>query len=138
MNGSRKVTFIECKGYNPYAEVLHKDVKRWIHEQVPVFFKHALIHYPQIPIYVEFWTTGKLGKDSIDLLNDFKEKNKGDRRYEVVIREAHDVKDYINKTRNKSLVRVFGKHFIDYYRKEPLDAVSPPIRLASSDNVPIK
>lgn len=138
INGSRKVTFIECKGYNPYAEVLHKDVKRWIHEQIPVFFKHALTYYPQTPIYLEFWTTGKLGKDSMDLLNDFKEKNKFDTRYEVVILEAHDVKDFINKTRNKSLTRVFGKHFIDYHRKEPLDASTPPIRLASSDNVPTK
>lgn len=74
----------------------------------------------------------------MDLINDFKEKNKFDTRYEVVIREAHDVKDFINKTRNKSLTRVFGKHFIDYHRKEPLDASTPPIRLASSDNVPTK
>lgn len=135
-NGYKKVTFIECKGYNPYAEVLHKDVKHWIHEQVPVFFKHALIHYPNTAIHVEFWTTGKLGKDSMDLLNDFKEKNKNDQRYEVVFRQAHDVKDFIDGTRNKSLVRVFGKHFIDYYRKDPLGAVTPPKRLASSDNVP--
>ncbi|MDM2942686.1 hypothetical protein OGY01_09570 [Citrobacter sp. Cm038] len=129
--GHKRIRFIECKGYRPYSEVLHKDVLHWITRQVPVFHKYACSIDPKIDIQVEFWTTGKLSEESLNSLKVFKDNNSLRRRYEIIIKDAHEVREYITLTRDSALIRVFEKHFIDTFKKEPLASKKSPWRFAS-------
>lgn len=118
--GHKRIRFIECKGYRPYSEVLHKDVLHWINRQVPVFHKYACSIDPKIDIQVEFWTTGKLSEESLNSLKNFKDNNSLRSRYKIIIKDAYDVHECITLTRDPALIRVFEKHFIDTFKKEPL------------------
>ncbi|HFK1203773.1 TPA: hypothetical protein ACG04Z_003826 [Klebsiella aerogenes] len=134
--GKRRVTFIECKGYKPYSEVLHKDVIHWMHDQVPVFYKHAIREFPGLPVKMEFWTTGKLSMESKQVLDKFIQNNQIRKRYEVEVCEADKVLEIFRETRDESLIRVFERHFLDPMKKKEYRH-SRPRKLAtglSTDN----
>lgn len=116
--GHQALRFIECKGYKPYSVVRQKDVKHWIADQVPVFFDFAKRDKPEAAVHVEFWTTGKLGEDSLASLKKFTENNATRKRYEIHVLEAHDVKKRFHDTKNKSLIDVYETHFADAFYKE--------------------
>src|SRR5690606_25229041 len=65
------VTFIECKGHNPYGQTPHSEVKRWLQHNVPVLFKVRNEHqdWQNNPVPFEFWTTAPLTQESPDLLD---------------------------------------------------------------------
>ncbi|MEQ9830960.1 hypothetical protein [Pectobacterium versatile] len=117
-HGQRSVTFIECKGYKPYSEVLHKDVIHWMHDQVSVFYKHAIREYPGLQVKVELWTTGKLSFESKKAIDKFIQNNEIRNRYEIKIREADNVHDKFLETCDKSLIKVFERHFLDPIEKK--------------------
>jgi len=130
--GYQEVRFIECKGYKPYSEVRHADVKHWIADQVPVFFDYARKDKPEAEIHVEFWTTGKLGEESQHSFNRFRENNAVRKRYTIHVLEAHDVRKRFHATKNKSLIKVYEDHFAEpFYKENTTDNVRKSYRLAS-------
>lgn len=131
LKGHSEVTFIECKGYKPYSVVKHEVIKHWISHQIPVFRKYANRQYPNTAINVELWTTGKLCKETQDMLGRFLASIDINKKYNVNILEAHQVRERIRATRNTSLIRVFEKHFIDTPMKVSGRRTAPvPVKLA--------
>ncbi len=127
----QEVKYIECKGYKPYSIVLHKDIRHWISEQIPVFYDEAKNNYPNTSIHVELWTTGKLSDESQALLQKAIDDNKVRNRYVITILQAHDVKNKFHATKNKALIECFEKHFIsNYYPPEEKQYIPTSYRLA--------
>jgi len=114
----KEVRFIECKGYKPYSEVKHADVKNWIEKQVPIFFTQGKNDEPNAEIIIELWTTGKFSNESSDALVQFKKNNEIRKRYEIRVLEAHEVRQQFMNTKNKSLIDVYNKHFLNNFYEE--------------------
>lgn len=127
----REVRFIECKGYKPYAEVKHDDIKNWVGKQIPVFLKQAKNDAPNAEIIIELWTTGKFSRESSDAINQYRENNDKRKRCEFRVLEAHEVRQKFLETKNKNLINVFNKHFAEnFYEEKEKNRVYKSYRLA--------
>jgi len=127
----REVRYIECKGYKPYSEVRHEDIRHWIGHQIPVFRDQARSDYPDARVIVELWTTGKLSAESRGALDQVIKDNEIRRRCEIRVLEAHDVRQQFLDSRNKYLIAVFEKHFAKtYFAKTSRPEVYEAYRLA--------
>lgn len=62
-----RVLMIECKDYNPYAQIPDALFKRWLQHNVPVCYRAACAHpdWLNLPPHFEFWATGSLSKESL-------------------------------------------------------------------------
>ena len=135
IKGRSEITFIECKGYKPYSVVKHEVIKHWIGHQIPVFRKFAKRDYPNADINVELWTTGKFSDETREMLDKYIDSADINKKYNVRILEAHNVRQIIRATRNDSLIRVFEKHFIDSKMKVSRHRTAPePTKLAGRDD----
>ncbi|EAA6245574.1 hypothetical protein XX58_000750 [Salmonella enterica subsp. salamae] len=111
-NGYKEIKFIECKGYSPYSQIPDDIVTRWLHHQVPTFFKWVRENISQdIDIICELWTTGKLSQESIAALDSLSKKI-SPKKYTIKYREAHDVIMKFKETKDKSLLNTFEEHFV--------------------------
>ncbi|UIL55116.1 hypothetical protein LZU96_23450 (plasmid) [Pantoea agglomerans] len=127
----KEIRFIECKGYKPYSEVKHEDVKNWVSKQIPVFRDQGKVDYPNAEIIVEIWTTGKFSEESSLLLEKCIQDNNIRKRCEIRVLEAHEVRQEFYKTKNKNLINVYEKHFANtYYEEKEKDYFRRPSRLA--------
>ncbi|MGP2738786.1 hypothetical protein ACTVL4_12240 [Serratia nevei] len=130
-----EITFIECKGYKPYSVIKHEVIKHWIGHQIPVFRKFARRDYPNTDVNVELWTTGKFSEETRDMLDKYINSVDINKKYNVRVMEAHNVRQIIRATRNDSLIRVFEKHFIDSKMKVSRQRTAPePTKLAGRDD----
>lgn len=118
------VVFIECKGHDPYGQTPHSEVKRWLHHNVPFFFKIRNEHldWRNIPVRFEFWTTAPLTQESIDLLEKAKNEIKPT-RYTIAWRVGPEILTLCQQTNDKGLINAYQKHFMKFQAKA---APSPP------------
>lgn len=111
-NGYKEIKFIECKGYSPYSQVPDDIVDRWLQHQVPTFHRSVRESVNQdITIICELWTTGKLSAESILKVNSASE-NINPKKYQIKIRDAHDVILQFKETKDKTLYNTFDEHFV--------------------------
>ena len=131
----KEVRFIECKGYKPYSEVKHADVKNWIEKQMPVFLSQGKSDEPNGDIIIELWTTGKFSIESSDALALCKKNNDIRKRCEIRILEAHDVQQEFISTKNKNLINVYLKHFSNnFYEEKDKSYTRKSYKLAGGPN----
>lgn len=131
----REIRFIECKGYKPYSEVIHDDIKNWVGKQIPVFIAQGKNDAPNAEIIVELWTTGKLSSESSSAIDQYKKNNDIRKRCEIRVLEAHQVRQKFIETKNKSLIDVFNKHFAEnFYAEKDKTYVYSSYRLAGGPN----
>lgn len=131
----KEVRFIECKGYKPYSEVKHADVKNWLEKQIPVFFSQGKNDDPNAEIIIELWTTGKFSSESKDALSQYKESHDIRKRFELRILDAHDVRQQFMNTKNKNLIDVYNKHFAsNFYEEKEKNYVHPSYKLAGGSS----
>lgn len=106
------VIFIECKGYNPHAEVPDKHVDRWLNHKVPVFYKCILNHpdWKNLKKCFHFWTTGSLSAAALDKIERAK-KEINPARYTIALRLGPQILKICESTKETGLVDAFRKHF---------------------------
>lgn len=114
----RQIRFIECKGYKPYNEVKHDDIKNWVGKQIPVFIAQGKSDAPNAEIIIELWTTGKFSPESTHAIDQYKKNNDIRKRCELRVLEAHEVRQKFLDTKNKSLINVYNKHFAENFFEE--------------------
>ena len=106
------VLFIECKGYNPHAEVPDTHVERWLNHKVPVFYKCILDHpdWKNLKKSFHFWTTGSLSAAALAKIERAK-KEINPARYTINLRLGPEILKICESTRERGLVDAFRKHF---------------------------
>lgn len=125
------VTFIECKGHDPYGETPHSEVKRWLQHNVPIFFKvrNEDQNWQNIPVHFEFWTTAPLTQESLDLLKKAKGQIKA-ARYTISWRVGPEILTLCQQTRDDGLINAYRKHFMKFNAKAAAvaSAIWPELR----------
>ena len=106
------VIFIECKGYNPHAEVPDAHVDRWLNHNVPIFYKCILAHpdWKKLKKKFHFWTTGSLSATALDKIEHAK-KEINPERYTIDLRLGPQILKICESTKETGLVDAFRKHF---------------------------
>ncbi|MDY0415972.1 MAG: hypothetical protein RBQ83_13805 [Pseudomonas sp.] len=112
------VTFIECKGHDPYGQTPHSEVKRWLQHNVPIFFRIRNEHqdWKNIPAHFEFWTTAPLTQESLDLLERAKSEIKAT-RYTISWRVGPEILTLCQRTNDDGLINAYRKHFMKFNAK---------------------
>lgn len=107
------VTFVECKGYSPYATIPDALVKKWLQKSVPIFYKAARAHpdWKGLNIKFEFWSTGQLSPEAEAMLTKATATIKRS-RYEVRLLRADDILINFKSPKNRSLAVAFRNHFM--------------------------
>ena len=125
------ITFIECKGHDPYGQTPHSEVKRWLQHNVPVFFKVRNEHqdWQNIPVHFEFWTTAPLTQESLDLLERAKSEIKAT-RYTISWRVGREILTLCQRTNDDGLINAYRKHFMRFNARPaaPATAILPEQR----------
>jgi len=106
------VTFIECKGYNPYAEVPHNLVEQWLQKRVPRIYYAARNHpdWKNLTIRFALWSTGTLSAESLEIITKAKASIKP-ARYSIDVLLGEDVLKLCKGAKDASLLVTFKKHF---------------------------
>lgn len=112
------VSFIECKGHDPYGQTPHSEVKRWLQHNVPIFFKIRNEHrdWQNIPVHFEFWTTAPLTQESLDLLEKAKSEIRP-ARYTISWRVGPEILTLCQNTNDDGLITAYRKHFMKFNAK---------------------
>ena len=115
-NAYKSVTFIECKGYNPDAEIPDKHMTKWLRNSIPIIFKKAnnLSEWRNLEINFEFWSTGLLSKDALTMFDSYNNKINPN-RYNIKLYQGSDILSICGTTNDKGLINAFNKHFMKNY-----------------------
>lgn len=107
------VTFVECKGYSPYATIPDALVEKWLQKSIPIFYKAALAHpdWKRLDIKFEFWATGQLSPEAEALFTKAVATIKKS-RYEVQLLRAEDILTKLKSPRDLSLAVALRNHFM--------------------------
>ncbi len=107
------VTFIECKGYSPYATIPDALVKRWLQNSIPLFYKVAREHpdWKNLNIRFEFWASGRLSDEAIAMFDTARTKIKAS-RYSVELLTGTEILANFMLSREGSLAISFQNHFM--------------------------
>ena len=110
------VTFIECKGYHPNAEVPESLVERWLCHRVPVFYKWTLEHPDLKTLKKSFqlWTTGSLSDEALGKIEKAQKEIKQS-RYTIELHLGHQILETCKSTKDYALASAFRKHFMKVY-----------------------
>ncbi|OWU67704.1 hypothetical protein ATO2_14290 [Roseovarius sp. 22II1-1F6A] len=122
------VTFIECKGYSPYATIPDALVKKWLQKSIPIFYKSALAHpdWRGLDIKFEFWATGQLSPEAEAMFTNAAATIKKS-RYEVQLLRAGDILTNFKSPRDRSLAVALRNHFMrPPAEDETVELPSPP------------
>ncbi|WP_417835697.1 hypothetical protein [Thalassospira tepidiphila] len=108
----KSVTFIECKGYNPKAELPDSEIDKWLTNRIPTIFSATKTHpeWKNLKIHFELWCTGKLSSKSIGKITQAKQVI-NPRRYTIGYRLSDELLDLFEQTNNNGLIEAFKKHF---------------------------
>lgn len=111
----KSVTFIECKGYNPYADVPNKEFTHWLQHNVPVIYAAVKAHpeWKNLKVQFEFWSTASLSDDASAMFDTAKKTIKAS-RYTIELRLGKQIHQLCKDTGNDGLVTSFRKHFMKY------------------------
>ncbi|VVT16081.1 hypothetical protein [Hoeflea sp. EC-HK425] len=107
------VTFVECKGYSPYATIPDALVKKWLQKSIPIFHKSALAHpdWRGLEIKFEFWATGQLSPEAEAMFSKAAATIKRT-RYEVRLLRVDDILSNFKSPRDRSLALALRNHFM--------------------------
>ncbi|OYR18272.1 hypothetical protein [Brucella thiophenivorans] len=120
---NHNVVMIECKGYNPYAEIPSDYFKRWLQHNVPICYQAARSHsdWKNLPVRFEFWGTGELSAESLDLYERAK-TTLNPARYTIDVKLGPEVLAQAKLTQDDSVIRSIEQH---YMRARPSQKPSP-------------
>jgi hypothetical protein len=107
------LTFIECKGYSPMATVLDEEIEIWLTKKIPLAERYARDEHPgwrNLNLKFEFWTTGKLSPNAIQMLERFK-SNVRQNKYTIDYLDAAAVNKRALDSKNHSLISTLQKHY---------------------------
>lgn len=112
---NRRVTFIECKGYQPAGTVPDVMVERWLSKKVPAMYAAAREHsdWKSLDIRFEFWTTGRLSDTSRNSIENAQQQIRAT-RYTIDVKDADGVRAIAQGLKNKSLVQTLEQHFLKH------------------------
>jgi len=107
------IYFAECKGYKPYREIPHETVKKWLQATVPTIREFALGNpsWENRNMTYEFWTTGKLSKESVEFLENAKQTISSS-KYTIEYYDATATRKAAQATGDKNLLKVLENHFL--------------------------
>lgn len=108
-----EIRVIECKGYSPRGTVSIDLFKRWLQINVPRCHK-AISEHPDWrnrPVHFEFWCSGKLSEEALELFQSAKHKVKPS-RYSLHLRIGTELHDAFQKNRDTGLLTAFERHFV--------------------------
>lgn len=107
------VTFVECKGYSPYATVPDEQVLQWLQVRIPRLYKYARQHpeWSRLHIHFELWTSGKINDDMVALVSKAKAEVKST-RYALDLKLGSDVLAAFESRHEIELAAAFEKHFV--------------------------
>lgn len=110
---NEQIRVIECKGYSPRGTVSIELFKRWLQINVPRCYK-AISEHPDwrnLPVHFEFWCSGKLSEEALELFQSAKENVKTS-RYSLQLRMGRELHDAFRDNRDTGLLTAFEKHFL--------------------------
>jgi hypothetical protein len=112
---SRRVRFIECKGYHTNSFVSDEEVTRWLTKRVPLIREQSLKHpdLRRLELHFEFWTTGQLSRESIEKLEHAKKTISPD-KYSIGYRNQEGVREFAYEVNDRALIDALEKHFLDH------------------------
>lgn len=112
----KSVTFIECKGYSPYATVPDELVKQWLEKRIPFLFKEAHQHpdWRNHKYRFEFWSSGALSQDALAMITAARERIKRS-RYDIDILLGPEILSVFKAGKDSAFATAFEKHFIRPY-----------------------
>ena len=107
------VTFIECKGYNPSAQVPDAYLKRWLQHSIPSFYKEIRTHpdWKDLKVYFQFWATGSLSDAALAMIESAQKEIKA-ARYKIKLCLGPQILEICKSTGDEGLVTAFRKHFM--------------------------
>ena len=111
----REVWCYECKGHQPTEIVGLPTVQHWLTDRVPVM--HGALkseeRFQGCEFHYEYWTCGGFAPDAVAFLEAAASKTK---RYRIVWRDGHSVRQYAAGIRPSTVLKVLDEH----YFKHPL------------------
>lgn len=116
------VTFIECKGYSPYATIPDQEVKDWLQKRVPTLYKAAREHpdWKNLKVKLEFWASGQLSEEALVMLETARAAI-NPRRYSIAVRQGQKILTSFELNQDQSLAIAFRKHFM----RPPAEEIDP-------------
>ena len=110
------VTFIECKGYNPDAEVPDTHLTRWLRCKVPLFYKEIKAHpdWKNLKVCFEFWATGSLSDETRSQF-DAAQSEIRESRYTIKLHLGPEILKICRETKDHGLITAFRKHFMEIH-----------------------
>ena len=116
INAFKSVTFIECKGYNPDAQIPDELMTSWLQKKIPIIFKKTNTHpdWRNLKINFEFWTTGLLSSEALAMFESSKDDINPD-RYKIELYQGPDILNKCGTTKDRGLISAFKKHFMKNY-----------------------
>lgn len=129
MSDRSSITFIECKGYSPYATIPDAEVKDWLQKRVPTLYKAAREHpdWQNLQVRFEFWASGQLTSESIELIETAR-KTINLKRYSIILLQGPEILSAFELGRDPSLAVAFRKHFM----RQPDEDANPGNELGLS------
>jgi hypothetical protein len=110
---NEQIMAIECKGYSPRGTVSIELFKRWLQINVPRCYQAIKEHpdWRNLPVRFEFWCTGKLSEEALELFQSAKEQVKPS-RYSLHLRMGGELHDAFRNNQDTGLLTAFEKHFL--------------------------
>lgn len=111
-HGSRKLTFVECKGTAPYGQVPDEQFQKWLQRQIPRIYAatRERPEWANREILFEFWGTAPLSKESTELFVQAQAAlNKN--RYGLRVRLGDEISSMCEEMGDETVIKAFDKHF---------------------------
>lgn len=107
------VTFVECKGFSPYATVPDEQVLRWLQVRIPRLYRYARQQpeWSDLQIHFELWTSGKINAEIVARVKKA-QAEVNPRRYTLDLKLGSDVLAAFERRRETELTAAFEKHFV--------------------------
>jgi len=109
----RKLTVIECKGYQPSTQIDAQEIEKWLTNRIPLIRKCALAE-PQwqgLKLRFEYWTTGRFSPEAQARLEQAAAKTT---KYEIHYKDSSGVKEYAQKLPGSPLLKTLNEHFFQH------------------------
>lgn len=109
----RKITFIECKGYQPSTQVDAHETERWLNDRIPLIRNCALTEnlWKGQKLRFEFWTTGSFSPDAKALLE---KASKETKKYEIHYKDSSGVKEYAQRLNGSPFLKILKEHYFQH------------------------
>ncbi|MEO8000667.1 MAG: hypothetical protein ABI644_02240 [Arenimonas sp.] len=106
-----EIRFIECKGYNPKAQIDDEEIDKWIEKRIPIARRYALKTpgWKNATLVFELWATGKLSKNAQLKIAQASAQTK---KYSIKLLGPEDILDRFLQLNDTKLTYVVSQHFL--------------------------